>query len=83
VRDGARQRFCAPVAAQATGEARLKQSNRDLIRIKHVAEKMDVCERTVRRYLKQGLLEGVHIGGLHLVKYDSYERLIGLNNAAA
>jgi hypothetical protein len=52
------------------------------VKIKRAAKLLGVCERSIRRYADDGLLESVHVGGLRLILYSSIERMLGLKDGA-
>jgi excisionase family DNA binding protein len=53
------------------------------VKLKTASKLLDVCTKTTRRYIKDGKLRGVRVGGLNLVVYDSIEKLLGIEQEAA
>ncbi len=55
---------------------RQQPAERLTYRVPEVAEKLGIHERTVWRWLREGRLNGVKVGGARLVPADELERLI-------
>jgi hypothetical protein len=53
------------------------------VKRRHAAKLLNVCTRSIFRYVDKGLLESVDVHGLKLIKYSSIEKLLGLNEEAA
>lgn len=51
-----------------------------LLTVKQVQEKLQVCDETVYRYIRSGKLKAVHIGGLLRVDPDELEAFIKGDN---
>lgn len=48
----------------------------DLLTVPEIAVRLRVCRETVRRYLRDGRLDGVRIGRAWLVSSESLARLL-------
>lgn len=44
--------------------------------LKEIEDNLRISNRTLRRYIKEGKLETVKIGGKHLVSEENYHKLI-------
>lgn len=74
------QRLAAPAYFSLMAN---EPAQRDMYRTHEVAERLNVDEATVRRWVAAGRLEGTKIGGLVFVSRSSYEALLASARASS
>lgn len=45
-----------------------------MLKVKQIAEELSVTPKTVRQWIKKGLLPGYKTGRIYLIELDDYER---------
>lgn len=48
-----------------------------MISIQQAAKELNVCEKTIRNYIKNGQIKAVKIGGLYRISEEEIKRLKG------
>jgi len=53
-----------------------KPDSKELFRVKNVADRLSVCERTIRRAIADGKIKVIRLGSSVLIPRQEVERLI-------